>query len=143
MRTWIGATVLTCCSIGLLGQTSSTSTLHVKKFVAPSYPAIARKAHFQGAATSELQIRADGTVESVKVTIGYPLFRSYVERALKQWVFEPTGTPTTLQVTVRFGLEQDCDHVPEGSVTETRVQADLPDSVTVNTCSDYITTNSN
>jgi TonB family protein len=142
MRRWIGATVLTCCSLSLLGQTSSTSTLHVKKFIAPAYPTLARGGRFEGSTTSEVRVRADGTVDSVEVVSAHPLFRLNVEQALRQWVFEPTGDPASLKVTVKFSLTEGCDKIPDDSVIETRVIANLPDTVFVNTCTEPIVTTS-
>jgi|SRR5579863_4159351 len=141
MRKLLGNALLMSCSLACLGQTSSVPALHVKKFVAPAYPNLARKDRFEGTTTSEVQVRADGTVESVKVTMAHPLFSAHVEQALKQWVFEPTGAPTTLKVRVKFSLVEGCDRVPVESLSETRVEADLPDTVSVSTCIEAIVTN--
>jgi len=110
---------------------------HVTKFVAPAYPWQARKARIQGETTSEIQIRADGTVESVNVTMAHAIFRDYVQAALKQWEFGPTGKPFIQKVTVRFSLVDGCDDVRSSSpdvYRETRVQARLPQLVEVKTC---------
>jgi TonB family protein len=139
MRRLIGATLFTLCSFGLSGQSSATPVLHVTRFVAPGYPAVARKNRVQGTAASEVHIRADGSVESVDVTMAHPVFRDYVRKALKLWVFEPTGTPTTLRVTVRFILDDDDSYkISDEARPETRVQANLPDMVSVRTCSDPV-----
>ena len=139
-RKLIGTALLTFCTLGLLGQTSNTPTPHVKRFVAPVYPALARKGRFQGATTSEIQVRADGTVDSVKVTMAHPFFQKNVKEALQQWMFEPAEKPFLLKVTVEFSLTEGCDKIPVESLTETRIKADLPDSVSVSTCPAAITT---
>jgi TonB family protein len=117
----------------LWSQTPSppVRSLHVTKFVAPAYSLKARTSRVQGETTSEVQIRADGTVDSVNVTKAHPFFREYVQSALKQWRFEPTGTTFTQEITVRFRLDVCDKDFPAG---ETRVQADLPQLVEVRTC---------
>jgi TonB family protein len=136
------AFVLALFSVGLRPQTltGTATTLHIKKFVAPAYPSAARKNRMQGTTTSELQVRADGTVESVKVVMAHPVFHFYVEKALRQWLFEPSVKSTPLTVTVRFSLDE-CQGYEESS--ETLVQAELPDSVEVRTCLEPIVTNVN
>jgi len=118
----------------------SAPTPHVTKFVAPPYPWRAREIRMQGETTTELQVRADGTVESAKVTMAHPFFRHYVEAALKQWEFEPTGKMFAQKVTVRFSLG-DCGHVHSSNPNayrETRVEAQLPQLIEVTTCTDPI-----
>jgi TonB family protein len=115
-------------------------TLHVKKFVAPAYPVLARYGRIQGTTTTDLQVRADGTVESVKVTMAHPVFHSYVQKALRQWLFESSARSATLTVTVKFSLS-DC--IGHESSAETLVQADLPSAVEVTTCLAPITVTNN
>ena len=140
--------LLSLCSIVSLSQTSveTSGTLRVKKFVAPAYPVAARKNRMQGTTTTELQVRLDGVVDSVKVTMAHPVFHDYVEGALKQWIFEPIAKPTAIKVTVKFWLdacgESAASKPSEPIFGETLVQADLPDSVEVRTCLEpVITTN--
>lgn len=143
------ALLLALWSLGLLAQTpSKTGTaLQVKRFVAPAYPAAARKGRMQGTTASELQVRPDGTVDSVKVVMAHPVFQEYVEAALKQWVFEPVPRLTTLKVTVRFWLDGCGEPAPnqtrEQLFGETLVQADLPDLVEIRTCLEPVITTTN
>ena len=117
-------------------------SIHVKKFVAPIYPARARQARIMGKTNAELQIRADGAVDSVKVVMAYPMFTSAVETALKQWTFDPIPKSTTLKINVKFWLEE-CDERKAMSGGETLVVADLPDNVEVRTCIEPTITNIN
>jgi hypothetical protein len=73
--------------------------------------------------------------------MAHPFFRDYVQSALKQWRFEPTGKPFIQRVSVRFWLDG-CDdkNFPSG---ETRVQADLPQLVEVRTCLEVVVVNTN
>jgi TonB family protein len=137
--TWF---LLSICSFSSFGQTSanSTSILRVKKFVGPAYPAAARKNRMQGTTATELHVRSDGTVDSVKVVMSHPVFHDYVEAALRRWVFEPATGSGNLRVTVSFKL-QACD---EGlRSTETRIEADFPDLVEVTACLDPVVTSIN
>jgi Gram-negative bacterial TonB protein C-terminal len=98
----------------------------------------------QGETTTELEVRADGTVESVNVTMAHPVFRDYVEGALKQWEFEPTGKMFVQKVTVRFSLVDGCEDIHSigpDVYRETRVQARLPQLVEVRTCPELIVIN--
>ncbi len=135
--------VLLVCSVQSFGQTPTgiPETLHLKKFVAPAYPALARKNRIQGTTTTELHVRPDGIVESVKVVTAHAIFHEYVEAALRQWVFEPAKRSGDLKVTVAFKL--DCDEVHAERLAETHVQADLPTFVEVRTCPEPFVTSSN
>lgn len=140
--------VLTVCLLGCMGRAQTTAGgLRVKKFVAPAYPAAARENRMQGAAITELQVSADGTIGSVKIVDAAPAFHDYVEAALRQWVFEPIPQPATLRVTVKFVLDS-CGKVAPHQVApqlfgETLVQADLPEMVEIRTCLKPVITNVN
>ena len=112
------------------------SSNHVTKFVAPVYPSKARFSRVQGETTSIVQVRANGTVDSVNVTMAHPFFRECVQSALKQWEFEPTGKPFAQEITVRVWLGV-CDD-KSFPIGETRVQADLPHLVEVRTCGEVL-----
>jgi len=118
----------------------------VTRFVAPAYPWKARKARIEGETKSEIQVRADGTVSSVNVTMAHPIFRDYVEVALKQWEFEPTGKAFVQNITVRFSLRDGCDDIRSSDpdvYRETRVQAQLPPLVEVKSCLEPIIVETN
>jgi hypothetical protein len=92
-------------------------------------------------------VRADGTVESVTITKAHPFFRDYVEVALKQWEFESNGKSFKQGVTVRFSLlDGRCDDIRSlnpGPYRETRVNAHLPESVEISTCTEPVVVNEN
>ena len=128
-----------------LAQTPGAPSPHVTKFVAPAYPWKARVVRMQGETTSEIRVRADGTVESVNVTMAHPFFRDYVSVALKQWEFESNGKMFTQRVTVRFSLDDchDVHSIDANAYRETHVQAQLPQLVDVSMCAELITTDVN
>src|SRR5215469_4713230 len=90
------------------------ASLSVRHFVAPAYSFVAGLARVEGTAVAEVTIKADGTVDSVKVISGLPLLRGSVETALNQWSFQASAA-TALRVTTRFELAYDC---PFGSPVE-------------------------
>jgi hypothetical protein len=96
----------------------------------------------QGTTMSEIQVREDGTVGSIKVTMAHPFFRDYVQSALMQWKFAASSKPFVQKVTVRFWLE-DCKSGKADARRETRVEAELPELVEVRTCSELLVANVN
>ena len=124
-------------------QGETTQILDLRTFVAPAYPALARMSRVQGKADADIHINANGTIASLAVK-SHPLFQRYVEKALEQWRFESLTEPATLHVVVNFEIET-CPHAKlgalgEAQVRETRVSAVLPGTVTVGTCTDFVTT---
>lgn len=76
------------------------------KDVPPDYPNIAKQARVQGVVILECTISPQGAVVDVKVLRGIPLLDQAAIDAVKQWVYEPTGIPVPLimTVTVTFTL---------------------------------------
>jgi Gram-negative bacterial TonB protein C-terminal len=95
----------------------------------------------QGRTTSEIHVLADGTVGSVEVTAAHPFFREYVQSALKQWRFKPTGKSFVQPVSVGFWLDE-CDekHFPS---LGTQLQAHFPLLIEVRICLDAVVINTN
>lgn len=135
-------------AIVLLSLAASAQTsLSVRHFVAPDYPAAAWLSRIQGTTVAEIGVKADGTVNSVKVISAHPIFRDAVESALKQWTFSSPAA-TTLRVTTRFELDADCplsgpQESDKGYYVRTQVIADLPTTVEVKTCLPVITIDTN
>jgi TonB family protein len=143
VRRLAGISLCLSVRVASLGQapTGAAETLHVKRFVAPAYPAVARKSRMQGTTTTQLHVRPNGTVDSVKVLMAHAVFHDYVEAALRQWVFEPSEGSVELKVTISFKLG--CDEVHAQRSAETQVEADLPGFVEVRTCSEPVVTSTN
>ena len=121
-------------SLAAFAQTSAS----VHHFVAPDYPAAAWLARIQGTTVAEVAVKADGTVETVKIVSAHLMFRDAVESALKQWTFS-TPAATSLLVTTKFELDPDCplsgSHEPDKRhYVRTQIVADLPATVEVKTC---------
>lgn len=124
--------VLFASSFGI-AQDPTDKRIHIKTFVAPSYPAKARKSRIQGSTITEIKIGADGAVDSVGVVSAHPIFVDAVETALKRWVFDPIPQATTIKINVRFWLDG-CDEQNGPYFGETLVIANVPDNVDVRTC---------
>jgi TonB family protein len=63
------------------------------RFVEPVYPAEARLAHIQGEVRLDLVIAPNGSVSSVRIISGQPILANPSAAALRQWHFDPIGTP--------------------------------------------------
>jgi len=84
--------VVAClCALSIAGfsqSNSATEVISVRRFIAPSYPAVAWMARVQGTVPVDLTIKPDGTVDSVRLDSSHPLFRESVEKALREWLFQ-------------------------------------------------------
>jgi len=131
-------------AIAASAQTASSgASVSVRHFVAPAYPAAAWLAGIQGTTVADVTIKADGSVDSVKIISALPIFRGSLETALRQWLFQ-TSEAGALRITTRFEFE-DCPLSDSGEpgklyYIRTTVTADLPSFVAVKTCPHVIET---
>jgi TonB family protein len=58
--------------------------------VEPVYPALARQIHREGRVEIHAIIGTDGTMQSVQVMIGDPMFYASALAAVQQWIYKPT-----------------------------------------------------
>ena len=77
--------------------------------VKPIYPPLARQAHLSGDVLLEAVISREGTIESLRVINGQPLFVNAAIDAVRQWIYQPTllnGEPVEVltQIEVHFKL---------------------------------------
>jgi TonB family protein len=85
--------------------------LKLQEYVAPDYPAFARRAHVQGQVTIQAHITKQGRVETPQFVSGHPLFRDATLAAVRQWRYEPAclqGVPVALDyylIVVNFNLQ--------------------------------------
>ena len=90
-----------------VASTVQASRLILK--VDPVYPQLARIAHIEGTVIAEALITASGTIDSLRIISGNPLFFQSVMDAVKQWRYQPTllsGEPIDVitTITVNFKL---------------------------------------
>lgn len=70
--------------------------------VIPVYPAVAVATGSQGLVTVVAVVRGDGTVKSVKVRSGPPIFTQLLKLVVSRWKFAPTKGSTTRSVQLSF-----------------------------------------
>jgi len=79
-----------------------TALRKITKKVAPVYSLVARKARMTGTVKLLALVSPDGSVKSVHVLGGNPLFVGAAEAAVKQWKFEVAPKETTEPVVLKF-----------------------------------------
>ncbi len=78
--------------------------------VEPIYPALARQIHREGQVELHAVISTDGTIQSLQVVNGDPLFLQSATDAVRQWRYHPTvlnGQPVEIEtyITVIYTLQ--------------------------------------
>src|SRR4029077_19157385 len=58
--------------------------------VEPVYPALARQIHKEGRVELRAIIGTDGTIQSLQIVAGDPLFHLSAREAVQQWRYRPT-----------------------------------------------------
>jgi protein TonB len=79
--------------------------------VEPKYPPLARSAGIEGKVVLRAIIAKDGTIQSLEVLSGHPLFIEAAREAIGQWRYQPTllsGVPVEVetQITVVFSMRR-------------------------------------
>lgn len=136
--------LLFACTAPVQSQTASSENLpEVVTFVAPPYPRYAKDHRIQGPATIRVTVAADGRVVESKILSVHPVFEKYVVAAVQQWKFKPPAIQKSFDITFQFVFyqEEKCQREGEPAITpETFVSAELPNSVTIKTGLQCITT---
>ncbi len=86
----------------LFAQAPPKSTRKVVQRVEPEYPWVLRNGHFEGRVVAEATVLANGSVSSVEVKGGNPMFAEYVVKALMKWKYAPAPTQTVELVSFNF-----------------------------------------
>lgn len=71
--------------------------------VEPEYPETLKRLSIGGSVRLAVSISPKGTVEKVVLLGGNPVLAEAAIKAVKQWVYAPGPSRTTVEVTVRFG----------------------------------------
>ena len=80
----------------------AASSRKVVSRVVPSYPQIARNMNLTGAVKLEVVVAANGSVKSIQVLGGSPVFAQPAQSAVREWKWEKTDHESTERVEVRF-----------------------------------------
>lgn len=58
--------------------------------IEPAYPQLARQIHREGRVEMRARISTDGTIESLEIVSGDPIFYQSSTDAVSQWLYRPT-----------------------------------------------------
>lgn len=75
---------------------------HVRRYVQPNLPEIARRMDLKGAVKLEVEIAPNGKVTSVKPLGGHPLLVDCAGAAVKNWQFDTAAQTTTGPIVIVF-----------------------------------------
>lgn len=83
----------------------------LKRRVEPVYPTLAKQIHKEGRVELRAIIGTDGTIKSLQIVSGDPLFYISAREAVEQWLYKPTvlnGKPVEIDtfITVVYTLRQ-------------------------------------
>ncbi|MGA8438484.1 MAG: energy transducer TonB [Candidatus Sulfotelmatobacter sp.] len=96
--------LVTAVSANLVAQEPVEGGRKVSARVVPQYPSLARTMKIQGVVKAEVLVAPNGTVKSVEIKGGHPLFVQSVQDALRQWKWEPGPRETHELVELKFTL---------------------------------------
>jgi TonB family protein len=68
----------------------------------PTYPAVARTMNLSGSVKLEIVVAPNGSVKTIQVIGGSPVFSQAAESALRGWKWEKSEHETTEHLEVRF-----------------------------------------
>jgi periplasmic protein TonB len=72
--------------------------------VNPQYPNLARSMNIQGTVKADVLVAPNGTVKSVEIKGGHPLFGQSAQNALREWKWEPAARETHEIIELKFAL---------------------------------------
>jgi len=89
---------------------SQESTRKVVKRVEAQYPSILKKRGIGGTVRLRVVVKADGAVKDTEVLGGSAILADSAQKAVKQWVFAPGASETTIEVSVVFDPTHDSEN---------------------------------
>jgi TonB family protein len=90
------------CGLLPLAVSSQDAEPKVLKKVIPTYPEVFKGRGIYGTVHVKLQVDTDGTVKSIEVLGGNPIFAEAATKAIKQWHYSASGKERTATVSVEF-----------------------------------------
>lgn len=75
---------------------------HVRHYMRPALPEIAKKMNIKGAVRLELDIAPSGKVTAVRPLGGHPMLLDSATKAVRFWQFEASSQATTGAITINF-----------------------------------------
>jgi TonB family protein len=74
------------------------------KRVEPEYPKELQRRGIEGTVRLSLTVSARGSVQSVQVLGGNPILAEAAEKAVREWVYSPSATTSTIEVSIPFAV---------------------------------------
>jgi TonB family protein len=74
------------------------------KRVEPEYPKELQHRGIEGTVRLSLTVSARGSVQSVQVIGGNPILAEAAEKAVREWVYSPSATSSTIEVSIPFAV---------------------------------------
>jgi TonB family protein len=98
------AWTLTVFPGGLQGQDHEEGGRKIVNRVTPQYPNLARTMNMQGSVKADVLVAPNGTVKTVEIKGGHPLFVQAAQNALREWKWESAPHETHETVELKFSL---------------------------------------
>jgi TonB family protein len=94
------------CALALLCGasvcTAQDASRKIIKRVEAQYPAVLKSRGIGGTVKLKVLILANGTVKETQVMGGNAILADRAQKAVKQWIFAPAASETTMEVTIVF-----------------------------------------
>lgn len=74
------------------------------KRVEPEYPKELQHRGIEGTVRLSLTVSARGSVQSVQVVGGNPILAEAAQKAVREWVYSPSATSSTIEVSIPFAV---------------------------------------
>ena len=87
---------------GVSARAVEVNARHLRHYVRPSLPEIAKKMGLKGAVRLEMQIVRDGKVTNIRALGGHPLLVEAASEAVHTWQFEAGKEETKGEVSLLF-----------------------------------------
>jgi TonB family protein len=96
--------LVTAVSANLVAQDHMEGSRKVSARSDPQYPSLARSMEIQGVVKVDVLVAPNGTVKSVEIKGGHPLFVQSVQDAVRHWKWEPGPRETHEIIELKFTL---------------------------------------
>jgi TonB family protein len=94
----------TAVSANLGAQDHGEGGRKITARVDPYYPRLARSMNIRGVVKADVLVAPNGTVKSLEIKGGHPLFVQSVQDAVRQWKWEPGPRETHEIVELKFAF---------------------------------------
>ena len=89
-----------------LAQSRAKAAREIVTRVNPDYPDFFRNGHFEGRIVAEATVQPNGSVSSVEIKAGNPMFATFASKALMKWKYAPGPDKTVEEVIFNFNSMQ-------------------------------------